>query len=59
MTTPWSIEFNKNILVILNNLGLERIRNYYSDGLIIFNWDRLRLNVFLQFSLIEIGNEFS
>lgn len=44
MSTPWSIEFKENILIVVKNDVLVRVADDNSNGAFLGLWDRLRLD---------------
>lgn len=58
MTAPGSVELNENIVVIINNKGLEVLADSGLNGLIFVSGDILTLKEWGEGARLEVTDEF-
>lgn len=54
MSTPWSIEFDQNILGVVQNDILVGMCDNHGDRSILFLWDRFRLDAGLELAVDKV-----
>ncbi len=57
MTAPGSIELNEDIIVVINNEGVEILANSSLNGLVVFSRDILTLEEGGEGTSLEVLNE--
>lgn len=59
MATPWSVELNQNILLVVKNNFIVVLGNYNGDWAILRLWDWLGLDAWINLASDEVVNELA